>query len=747
MIKKFILLMQILALSVFSATFARGEDLLKYVDPYIGTGGHGHTFLGASVPFGALQVGPNNNHKGWDWCSGYHYSDPVIIGFSHLHLSGTGCTDLGDILLMPLTGEVKLETGNTENPESGFASRYSHDNETASPEYYSVKLDRYNVKVELAATERVAMHRYTFPADSQGKLMIDLVTGNGDSVKEAYLEKINDKTYVGYRFSNGWAADQRVFFAIKLETAADSIDIYDGDKKLDGDSGKSRGIKGVINFAKSKKPVMLKLAISPVSTENALKNISAEMDHWNFDKVVNDAKAKWNTQLSKMQIKADKKTSRIFYTAMYHSMISPVLFNDSNGEYRGTDKKVYADPGFENYSIFSLWDTYRTQHPLLTIYQPERVNDMVNSMLAIYQQQGMLPIWHLMGNETGTMVGYHAVPVVVDAYFKGFRGFDVELAYKAVKDSAMNDRKGVKFLKEKGYIPGDWENEAVAKSMEYAIDDHCIALMAKDLGKMDDYEYFLNRSKVYSQYFDKSVQFMRGKMADGSWRTPFDPIEAQHRVNDYCEGNAWQYIWLVPHDPYGLIDLFGSEQAYTKKLDELFSMSSELKAGASSDISGLIGQYAHGNEPSHHTTYMYVFAGQQWKSAQRVRQVLDTLYSDQHDGLSGNEDCGQMSAWYIMSSMGFYPVHPANGVYVFGSPALDKITINVPGNKKFTMIATNNSKENIYIQSVKYNGQPYTKSYITHSMIVSGGKLEFEMGPKPNKSFGADIKDRPTRQS
>ncbi len=724
---------------------AQGADLLKYVDPYIGTGGHGHTFLGASVPFGAIQVGPNNNHKGWDWCSGYHYSDSVNIGFSHLHLSGTGCTDLGDILLMPVVGEAKLETGSDDNPESGYASRYRHETETASPGYYSVMLDRYNVRVELAATERVAMHRYCYPAGTDDKVIINPVTGNGDSIREAYLEKIDDSTIGGYRFSQGWASDQRVFFAIKLQTPAASFDIYDGNNKLDSVSGKGRGIKGVINLASSSRPVLIKLAISPVSIENALANIDAELSDWNFDGVVDQAQQKWNEQLNKFQVKADQKTSTIFYTAMYHSMISPVLFNDANGDYRGTDKKVYKNPGFENYSIFSLWDTYRTQHPLLTLYQPERVNDMVNSMLAIYQQQGILPIWHLLGNETGTMVGYHAVPVIVDAYFKGFRDYDVELAFKAIKDSAMNDRKGVKFLKEMGYIPGDKENEAVAKSMEYAIDDHCIALMAKDLGKTEDYEYFLNRSKVYTKYFDKDIQFMRGVMADGSWRSPFDPIASRHREDDYCEGNAWQYTWLVPHDPYGLIDLFGSEKAFVTKLDTLFNMSSDLGEGASSDISGLIGMYAHGNEPSHHIIYMYAFAGQQWKSAQRVRQVLDTMYSDKIDGLSGNEDCGQMSAWYMMSAMGFYPVHPANGVYVFGSPAVDELTLNLPGGKKFTIIAHDNSKDNIYIQSVKYNGKPYSKSYITYDMIASGGKLEFQMGPQPNKNFGSDIKDRPAR--
>ena len=718
---------------------------LKYVDQTIGTGGHGHTFLGPTRPFGAIQPGPNNYYGGWDWSSGYHYSTKELIGFSQTHLSGTGCADLGDLLIMPFTGTCSLEDSSIEDPVKGYpvSSTYDHANQTARPDYYSVKLDRFDTRLEIAATERVALYRLTYPKNEKGRLYINLIHSNGDRVTDSFIQKVDDHTVVGYRNSSGWANDQRLFFAIQTDQPIDSIELFNGDTPTEGDQLQSTALRAILNFGSVKKPVQVKVAISPVSSDNALANIKAELNHWKFDKVVKQTAAAWDKELGKINITADDKTKTIFYTSMYHSMIAPVLFNDANGDYRGTDKKVYKNPGFNNYTTFSLWDTYRTQHPLLTIYQPERVNDMINSMLAIYQQQGMLPIWHLMGCETQCMVGYHSVPPIIDAYFKGFDGFDVELAYKAVVDTAMNDRMGVKFLKEMGYIPGDKENEAVAKSMEYAIDDHCIAMMAKALGKTEDYEYFLNRSKVYAQYFDKEIQFMRGKMADGSWRTPFDPIEAQHRVNDYCEGNAWQYTWLVPHDPHGLIDLFGSEEAYLAKLDTLFSMSSELKEGASSDISGLIGQYAHGNEPSHHTIYMYAFAGQQWKSAQRVRQVLSTLYTDQRDGICGNEDCGQMSAWYIMSAMGFYPVHPANGVYVIGSPCLDKAKIRQPGGKTFTMTAENNSPENIYIQSVTYNGKPYTKSYITHDMITSGGDLVFKMGPAPNEQFGAAKEDRP----
>lgn len=606
-------------------------------------------------------------------------------------------------------------------------------------------LDDYNVKVELTATERVALHRYTFPANEAGHVVIDLQAGNGDGAKETFIKRIDDKTFGGYRFSSGWARDQRVFFVVQVQGDVTDFHVYKGDDLLEGTSAKSDMAKGVIGFPASAKPVMLKVAISPVSIENAQANITAEMPGWDFQNVADQAKQKWNDELNKIRIESDKEsTKRVFYTAFYHTMAAPILFNDHDRQYRGTDKKVYTDVPFDNYSIFSLWDTYRAEHPLLTITQPQRVNDMVQSMLAIDRQQGVLPVWHLMGDETGTMVGYHAVPVIVDAYLKGFDGFDAEAAFEAVKRAAMHDNEGVGYLIKMGYIPADKEGESVAKALEYAIDDACIALMAKKMGKMDDYAYFQKRSKAYDMYFNQETQFMRGRMADGSWRTPFNPIGSEHRRNDYCEGNAWQYTWLVPQDPEGLIKLFGSEKAFLTKLDELFTMSSELGQGASPDISGLIGQYAHGNEPGHHITYLYAYAGQQWKTAEKVRQIMETMYHDTTDGLCGNEDCGQMSAWYVLSAMGFYPVHPAGGMYVFGSPEVDAATIHLQKGNTFTLRAKNNSKENIYIQSATYNGKPYTKGYITHKMITAGGELVMEMGPTPNKAFAADPKDRPS---
>lgn len=724
--------------------FAVGAEtggVVQYVDPYIGTGGHGHTFMGASAPFGAIQPGPMNIHKGWDWCSGYHYSDTVLIGFSHLHLSGTGCADLGDILIMPYTGEIKTDKGTQENPDGGYASRYSHATETARPEYYAVTLDDYGIKAELTATERAAMHRYTFGAGKPARIIVDLQEGNSDRATQTFIKRIDAKTFGGYRFSSGWASDQRIYFAIKVQGEVTEFAVYDGNTQLTGADYKSAKAKGVLTVA-ADKPVLLKVAISPVSVDNALLNMRTEMDHWDFDKVVEQTRKEWNRELSRIRVEGSDSQKRIFYTALYHTMIAPVLFNDSNGDYRGTDKKVYRNAGFQNYSIFSLWDTYRAEHPLLTITQPERVNDMIRSMLAIFEQQGILPIWHLMGNETQTMVGYHAVPVIADAYFKGFDGFDANKAFEAMKASAMNDRKGVKYLKEMGYIPGDKEGESVAKALEYAIDDACIAAMAEALGRADDHAYFSERAKAYAKYFDAQTKFMRGKMADGSWRTPFDPISSRHREDDYCEGNAWQYTWLVPHDPEGLIGLFGSEEAFIGKLDTLFSMSSELGEGASSDISGLIGQYAHGNEPSHHISYLYAFAGQPWKTAEKVRKIMASMYTEGPEGLCGNEDCGQMSAWYVFSAMGFYPVHPANGVYVLGSPAVDRATIQT-GGKQFTVEVVDNSDKNIYIQSVQHNGADYRKGYITHQMITEGGSLVIRMGGEPNKTFGVNPEDRP----
>lgn len=718
---------------------------LAYVDPYIGSGGHGHVFVGASVPFGAVQVGPTNIVKGWDWCSGYHYSDSVVIGFSQTHLSGTGIGDLGDVLIMPYTGSAKTSKGTQADPTSGYGSHYSHAHETARPGYYAVKLEDHDIQVELTASERVGFHKYSFPKGKPAHIIVDLKEGIGwDAPVETYIRQKDEYTLEGYRFSKGWAEDQRLWFAIRSSVPVKQFAVYEGDDKKDGKELKGKFTKGLISFDNAPAQVMLKVGISPVSSENALSSINAEIPGWDFNKIVNSANAKWTKQLAKINVQTrDENAKRVFYTAMYHTMIGPALFNDHDGTYRGTDKKVYTNPGFDNYTVFSLWDTYRSAAPLSTLLHTDRVNSFVNSMLAIYRQQGKLPVWPLMGNETNCMVGYHAVPLIADAYLKGFKGFDANAALEAMKVTSTRDEFGLKYVKERGYIPSDKEYESVSKAMEYAIDDWCIAAMAKKMGRMDDYQLYAKRAAYYKNYFDSTIKFVRPRMNDGSWKTPYDPFRSIHEKGDFTEGNGWQYTWLVPQDVEGLIGLMGGDEPFTKKLDSLFEAKSDMGAEASPDISGLIGMYAHGNEPSHHVTYMYTYAGNQWKTAEKVRQVISQFYTSKPDGLAGNEDVGAMSSWLVLSSVGFYPVNPAKGLYVFGSPLFDKASLQLQGGKTFTVQAVNNSGENKYIQSITLNGKPYTKSYIKHEDIVKGGTLTIKMGNKPNYDFGKPAADRP----
>ncbi len=707
---------------------------IDFVDPYIGSGGHGHVFVGANVPFGAVQLGPSNIVQGWDWCSGYHYSDSIIIGFSHTHLSGTGIGDLGDVLMMPVSGDYTPNVS-SENPYD-WKALYSHEKESVSPGYYSLSINRFNVDVELTASERVGFHKYNYKGEGNSKLIVDLNYGIGwDKLVNSAIEKIGGNSIQGHRNSAGWSKDHRVFFHTEFSKEIQSIKIID--------SSDEKGIATALLEFEGNGELLVKTAISPVDNAGAKSNMN-EINHWDFEVAKTEAEKKWNKQLSKVKVESKSEAKKeVFYTALYHTMIAPSLFNDINGDYRGSDKEIRKNPAHNTYTTLSLWDTYRAAHPLYTLVQPELVNDLVNTMLDIYQQQGKLPVWHLMGSETNTMVGYHAVPVIVDAYLKGFRGFDAELAFEAMKSFALSDERGLDKIKELGYIPAKSEIESVAKALEYAIDDRCIAAMAKAMGKTEDYELFLKRSKYYQNYFDTDRQFMRGKLADGSWNTPFNPVSSSHRNDDYCEGNAWQYTWLVPQDVEGLISLFGGDEPFTTKLDSLFTIESVKVEGASADISGLIGQYAHGNEPSHHVAYMYAFAGQQWKTAEKVRFIMDDFYTDQPDGIIGNEDCGQMSAWFVFSSMGFYPVNPANGVYVFGSPLFDKVSLSLPEGKTFTVESVNNSSDNIYIQSVELNGQKYEKSFIRHKDVVGGGNLKFHMGPKPNYEFGKAESARP----
>lgn len=717
--------------------YSKSEGLLRYVDPFIGSGYHGHVFVGTSVPFGMVQLGPSNIHKGWDWCSAYHHSDSILIGFSHTHLSGTGCTDLGDILVMPLN-EIRTPRGNQDNISDGYATKYSHANEVARPEYYSLLLDRYNIKAELTATDRVGFHRYTYPQGKPASILIDLREGNGSNAYDSYIRQVDDYTVEGYRYVRGWSPSRKVYFVLKSDKKIEKFTAYDDNTPKPWKQLKVESVKSVLTFGDVKE-VKIKVALSSVSCENAMMNLQTELPHWDFDKVVKASSDRWNEQLAKLEVESDDEAAkRVFYTAHYHTMIAPTLFCDVNGEYRGMNDMIYTDPKKANYTTLSLWDTYRALHPLMTITQAERVDDIVNSMLSIYRQQDKLPIWPLMSGETNQMPGYSSVPVIADAYLKGFSGFDAEEAFRAMVATATYERQnGVPYVMDRGYIPADKIHEATSIAMEYAVDDWGIAAMAKKIGKTADYETFAKRAMYYKNYFDSSIKFIRPKLEDGSWRTPYDPARSIHGVGDFCEGNGWQYTFFVPQDPYGLIGLFGGNKPFVEKLDQFFTNNDSMGEGASSDITGLIGQYAHGNEPSHHVAYLYVYAGAQWKTAEKVRYIMDEFYTDKPDGIIGNEDCGQMSAWYLLSAMGFYQVNPSDGVLVFGSPRFDKVTAKVRGGT-FTVEAENNSKENIYIQKVYLNGKLYPKTYITYNDIVSGGNLKFVMGKRPNKKWASN---------
>lgn len=744
------LFLSVLASCKQDVTEKTWPNLTQFVDPYIGTGDHGHVFLGANVPFGAVQLGPTNISHGWDWCSGYHITDSTIMGFAHTHLSGTGIGDLGDILFMPLTGQPILKRGVHGDQSTGLYSLFRRETERVRPGYYAVHLDRYDVDVELTATARVGFHKYNYQPSSAAdpKIVIDLQSGTGwDSPVEGHLVQENDSVVSGYRFSKGWANDQRIYFTAVFSEPITAFSVYDTTAIQEGNSITTRKAYGIVQFAPADKmkEVYAKVAISPVSIEGAKANLAAELPGWDFSQTIAEADKAWNTELSKVNIISDElSVMRNFYTALYHTMIAPSVFSDVDGSYWGTDKVVRSNEGFQNYTTFSLWDTYRAAHPLMTIIHTEKMPDIINTMLNIYKQQGKLPVWHLMANETDCMVGNPGIPVVADAYLKGFEGFDKDLAYEAMKTSAMLDERGLNYYKELGYVPFDKEHESVAKGLEYALADWALAQVAKERGDTEDYNYFLNRSNSFTHYFDKSINFMRGVDSKGNFRAePLDPFKSVHRVNDYTEGNAWQYTWLVPQHVSGLVDLFGSEEKFVEKLDSLFIVQGDLGDDASPDISGLIGQYAHGNEPSHHVLYLYPYVGQPWKTADKVRETMTTLYHDAPAGLCGNEDVGQMSAWYVLSALGFYQVAPAGGVYVFGSPIVNEAVLNVGSQKTFTIKAANNSAVNKYIQRVTLNGNPYTKSYIEYKDIVAGGELLFEMGDTPSGTFGVALEDRP----
>ena len=705
--------MSVAALVVcFSATAvaATVQNLTQYVNQYVGTGGHGHTFMGANVPFGLVQLGPTEPTRGWDWCSGYYYDDDELIGFGHMHLSGTGIGCLGDVAFLPVKDFKQTST------------RFKHEAEKVHPGYYSLQLTDPNVLVELTATERCGFHRYTFKDGAKAQLALDLSQCIGwDKLNDCLLTQESTTRLTGFRRSNGWAADRRIYFSIDFSQPV-TVHRLDSMERV------------VVSVADNTKPLLVKVALSPVSIDKAKLNMQAEMADWDFDATVKAADDAWNRELARIQIQTNDQTKkRVFYTAMYHLMTSCSKFNDVDREYRGADGKVHkAD--FTNYTTLSLWDTYRAAHPLMTVAFPEMQRDFAQTFLNIYKQQGRLPVWHLMGSETDCMVGNPGAIVLADLTMKGFVE-DKELALEALKATQMKDIRSLGLLKEHGYIPWNLEpeNETVAKALEYCAADDGVAKVAKLLGKVDDYEYFFNRSRSYKKYYDPETRFMRAVGTDGKFRLPFNPFFAEHRTNDYTEGNAWQYTFLVPHDVKGLINLFGSDKAFMSKLDSLFFVEGWAGDNASPDMSGMTGQYAHGNEPSHHVIYMYNYAGRPDKAAPLLRKMLNEMYLDQPDGLSGNEDVGQMSAWYILSSVGLYQVDPVGGRFVIGSPLFDKATVNVGAGKTFTVVAKNNSDRNIYVQSARLNGKALKNSYIEFNDIRHGGTLELVMGPKPSK--------------
>ena len=749
-----VLVALLVAVGLATSSCSRQEtcnDYTQYVNVFIGTGGHGHTYPGAVVPHGAIQPSPDTRIYGWDACSGYYYNDSTINGFSHTHLSGTGCCDLGDVLIMPTVGEQDITQEEERGQTKAYASAFSHEREKAEPGYYSVMLDRYGIQAEITSTTRGAIHRWTFPKTEDAGVIVDLDYSLDDQTNIGMqLEVISDTEVVGHKMTKYWAFDQYINFYAKFSKPF-TYTIVD-DTVTVGDKQKPRR-KALLKFAGTEEGEVIyaKVGVSAVDIDGAKNNVLSEIPEWDFDGVKAAAHQRWSEYLAKIDIETGDADHRaIFYTALYHAGLQPYTFTDADGRYYGMDMKVHqGDAEKPVYTIFSTWDTFRAWHPLQTIIAPEFNGELVKSLLLKAREGGILPMWELCSNYTGCMIGYHSVPIIADAYIKGYRDIDINEAYKAMRRTAEYDTTGIiapkavaailmnqaKYWKNKvGYVPCDKDNEAVAKALEFAYNDWCIAQIAKEVGDTAGVALYENFAKAYKIYYDPEVGYMRGKDSEGKWRTPFDPARSTHRSDDYCEGNAWQWSWFVPHDPEGLMELVGGKDVFLSKLDALFAASSEITGeSVSADISGLIGQYAHGNEPSHHIIHFYNYAGQPWKTQELIDQVLYTLYFNNDNGLSGNEDCGQMSAWYILNAMGFYQVCPGKPVYSIGRPLYDKVTINLTNGKKFVIEAINNSRENKYIQSMELNGKALTEPFFTHDDIMQGGKLVFTMGNTPKK--------------
>ena len=746
------------------------------VDPFIGTGGEGHTFPGAVVPFGMIQLSPDTRIQprkdAYDWAAGYRYDDSTIIGFSHTHFSGTGHSDLGDVLLMPISGyaagEVPLERGDVDKPGSGYHSRFSHDDEVAEPGYYAVTLDDYGIRAELTATERVGVHRYTFPAGKPAHVLVDLRTSMYDYDGKTLWSRLRlrpDGTVTGFRETRGWGPGRQLYFAMQFSQPLSGHEFHDTEQDIaykgfatPGHQDprqraqiEGRELVGAFDFDAAGEQLLVKVSISSVSEDNAIANLDAEVPGWNFDRVRSAARASWTEALSAIEVDAPDDDRTAFYTALYHTLMAPSLFMDSDGRYRGPDNAVHTADGFRHHSTFSLWDTYRALHPLLTLVQPEQRNsDFINSMLAHHRHSpyGILPVWSFHGLETWTMVGYHAVPVIADAYMKGIRGFDADAALQAMVDSASyGPYDGLAQYMELGYVPIDEEGEAASKTLEYAFDDWTIARMAEAMGRDDVATTFGQRAGNWRHAFDAETGFMRARKRDGEFRTPFDPTASGYGT-DYTEGNAWQYSWYVPQDVAGLIDSLGGDDALVSKLDQVFD--AEVDPGLfehMEDITGLIGWYAHGNEPSHHVAYLYAYAGQPWRTQERLKQIVDSQYAPRPDGLSGNDDLGQMSAWYVFTSLGFYPVAPGSNQYVIGRPFLPRATMNLPNGKRFTIVADGLDDANPYVGEVLLNGKSLQRSYITHEEIMAGGELRFTMQAQANKAWASGADQRPYSMS
>ncbi|WP_040279235.1 GH92 family glycosyl hydrolase [Psychroserpens damuponensis] len=708
----------------------KDKPLIEYVNPFIGTGGHGHTYPGATMPFGMMQLSPDTRLDGWDGCSGYHYSDEYIYGFSHTHLSGTGVSDYGDLLLMP-TNAINFYNGSETSTSSafgnkGYKSHFSHDNEIAQPGYYKVHLDDTQIDVELTVSKRSGIHKYQFPSENNQILILDLE--HRDQVLDYKIQKVNDSTISGFRHSKAWATDQRLFYTIECSKPIKNI-TYEEDGTPISKNYKYQSKKAAIEFDNpNNEPVYIKVGISAVDQDGATKNLQAEIGSKTFDQIKKQAQDNWETQLDKIVVESkndDYKTN--FYTSLYHTMLAPNLYQDVDGRYRGMDLNIHQTQDFEYYTVFSLWDTYRAAHPLYTIIEQDRTNDFINTFLAKHDEGGIMPIWDLSANYTGCMIGYHAVPVIADAYLKGIKDYDSEKAFNAMKHSATRDKLGLKSYKEFGFIPVEEESESVSKTLEYAYDDWTIAQMAKAMGKENDYKLYTQRAQQYKNIYDPETKFMRGRFRN-TWFAPFDPYEVNF---NYTEANSWQYSFYVPQDVSGFMNLLGGKDKLEAQLDTLFIAKAETSGRNQADITGLIGQYAHGNEPSHHMAYLYNFVNKPHKTQEKVHQILTQLYTNEPDGISGNEDCGQMSAWYVFSSMGFYPVTPGSNDYIIGTPLFDKATINLESGKQFTITANNLSDTHIYIENVFLNGNELNQSFISHDAIMAGGTLEFKMTDNP----------------